>query len=344
MKKIIIIGNYGNKSTTYGGQYTKTKNVNEYLVNYYGNRVVSINLYRYKYRFPIILFQLVFCLIQAKSVIIMPAVNGLKKILPFTSILKKFLKYRLYYDVIGGWLPGVLSNNDRLLGHASKLDGIFVETQTMVKLLNDINLNNVYCVPNFSLRQNNDKESSLTYRFMEIKMMTFSRVNREKGISLAIDTINQYNSLNQEKIYLDIYGFLDPEYKSEFMILLENNPFIKYAGPIKNNVISVLSQYYGMLFPTFYPGEGFPGAVIESMIAGVPIIASNWKYNPEIIKHKYNGLIFDLNSSSGFYDCIKWSIENKDEFLSMRKNCINEAEKYTPKNTMKTIVDMINNN
>lgn len=345
MKKILLIGNYGNSKTTFGGQFTKTKNVKNYLEGIFGNQVVSINLYRYKFRFPIIVMKLVIFLFQSKSVVIMPAKNGLRTLLPLTTLFKKVIKYELFYIVIGGWLPDYLNTNNLLRHKISDLNGIFVETLSMKNQLEDMKVKNVFYVPNFTFRYNLFKEDSVKYNFDTIKMMTFSRVTKDKGITLAINAIKEYNLNNSIKIYIDIYGFLDPEYENEFQTLLEKNrDYIKYMGPISSDVIKTLSTYYAMVFPTFYEGEGFPGAVIESMIAGVPIIASNWKYNAEIIKNQYTGLIFDLNEEMGLYDCIKWSVENREVFLSFRRNCILEAEKFAPDNAMKLVVEMLSKN
>jgi glycosyltransferase involved in cell wall biosynthesis len=50
----------------------------------------------------------------------------------------------------------------------------------------------------------------------------------------------------------------------------------------------VLRDYFALLFPIYYIGEGFAGTAIDAFSAGVPVIASDWKYNSEVIKEGIN--------------------------------------------------------
>lgn len=46
-----------------------------------------------------------------------------------------------------------------------------------------------------------------------------------------------------------------------------------------------------LLFPSLYPFEGHPGAVLEAFMAGVPVVATDWPGPCEIVEHGVNGLI-----------------------------------------------------
>ena len=56
-----------------------------------------------------------------------------------------------------------------------------------------------------------------------------------------------------------------------------------YSGVLHstNEVVTVLSQSHFLLFPSFYPGEGFPGVFLEAFSVGTPIIALNHNYSSE---------------------------------------------------------------
>ena len=55
--------------------------------------------------------------------------------------------------------------------------------------------------------------------------------------------------------------------------------------------VEVLKNYFALLFPTYYEGEGFAGTLIDALAAGVPVIASDWRYNPEIVEDGMTGKI-----------------------------------------------------
>lgn len=65
-----------------------------------------------------------------------------------------------------------------------------------------------------------------------------------------------------------------------------------------NQSTEVLKNYDALLFPTYYEGEGFAGTIIDAFAAGLPVIASDWKYNSEIIKQGITGVITKTHSIS----------------------------------------------
>ena len=83
-----------------------------------------------------------------------------------------------------------------------------------------------------------------------------------------------------------------------------------------------------MLFPTFYEGEGFPGVFIDAFIAGLPVIASDWHYNSEVIKNGETGYIIPTQDKETLYSMMKYVIESRDIIEPLRKKCKDEAQKY----------------
>ena len=84
-----------------------------------------------------------------------------------------------------------------------------------------------------------------------------------------------------------------------------------------------------MLFPTCYRGEGFTGAVLESMMAGVPVIATDWKYNSEIVKDGETGLICGSQSAENVYQAIQRVRGDLALYRRICEGAYHEAEKYT---------------
>ena len=117
---------------------------------------------------------------------------------------------------------------------------------------------------------------------------------------------------------------------------------IHYGGILPFDKASqVLNQYYMLLFPTTFYGEGFPGTIIDAYASGLPVIASDWRFNPELIEKDYTGLIYDHEEPDALIRCIIYAVNNPNKIDSMRKNCIHEAQKYTPDNVMPIIFNKI---
>ncbi|HEY8362617.1 MAG TPA: glycosyltransferase, partial [Tissierellaceae bacterium] len=89
--------------------------------------------------------------------------------------------------------------------------------------------------------------------------------------------------------------------------------------------------------PTYYEGEGFPGTIIDAFSAGVPVIATDWKYNKEIVAHGENGYIYK-GEIEELVNILRQLAQNPDELLKMKKNCIKEAEKYKVENVIGTLI------
>ena len=85
-----------------------------------------------------------------------------------------------------------------------------------------------------------------------------------------------------------------------------------------------------MAFPSYYQGEGFPTVIVEAFISGLPVLASRWKYNEEIITHEYNGLLFNVRNRDDLLIKLQWISLNKDKIAKMRLNCLDDAMNYSP--------------
>lgn len=142
---------------------------------------------------------------------------------------------------------------------------------------------------------------------------------------------------------LDIYGPIDSSYENEFKIKMEEtNENINYCGIVTfNKSVDTLKNYDCLLFPTYWNGEGFPGTIIDAFSAGVPVIASDWNCNKEIIDNKVNGIIYPNNEIIDLKDAIIYITGNREYLKKMRINCVQKAQQYMPDKYIKRIIEKI---
>lgn len=343
MDKIGFCGCFAYGQNTGGGQISKSRNIKRILSKKFGSdNILLVDTYNWKKNFVNKLIKCMIIPFQCKVIIIMPGINGLKVMLPMFLVLKMIFKFTLIYPVVGGWLPEVVYDDKILLKRLKTLDALYVETKHMQKLLKSYGLNNVFYMPNFSL-----KNPIKQVKFLEenpYRFCIFSRVAKEKGINEAVDAVIEINKrYGNTKCALDIYGFIDDKYSVEFYNIIKNKDNVNYGGILTEcNTIEKLSSYYCLLFPTYHKGEGFPATLLESMMSGLPVIATDWRYNSEIIKDKYNGMLYQRNKdNSNLINEIIYSIEHPDEIHVMRMNCIKEAKRYQPLNSMSHMINLI---
>jgi glycosyltransferase involved in cell wall biosynthesis len=328
--KIFICGNFGYKNNQIDGQTVKTRQLKDILIKKLGKNNVTYVDTSYAKLTPFATFNKIKRnVMNCSHLIILPGENGLKVLLSFYIRWKKNFNIDIRYIVIGGWLPQFLFRNKFYLGLCKKLDAIYIETNIMKKNLLNMGLNNVSVLPNF--RQIDFEITKINKIKLPFKLVYFSRVVREKGVELAIEAVERINRKNNYLI-LDIYGPIQKNYRGLFeKILTKANSKISYKGiiePTGNNIYKVLSKYDLMVFPTYYQGEGFSGAILDSYVSGVPVIASNWKYNSEIIKEGVTGKLFISQDIDDLTDKLEFMINNPELIYKMKRNCLEEAKKY----------------
>lgn len=239
---------------------------------------------------------LIFGLIKHRHIIISVGSSALDKL----SYLNFYLKQKkITIFIIGGLVDKKLIN-PRMLKLFEQANIIYAETKALtnsIRLISD--RINVKHLPNFKelLDYTKHKKSN---QEKTIKMVFLSRVNRDKGIFRTIEVVKQLNSSHISKDFeLDIYGPIDLSstdvegFKKQCEL-----DFINYRGYLdlsNPESYTILSQYHFFMFLTSHSGEGFPGVLIDALHAGSIIIASDWKYNNEIIPK--TNLLVDLNSN-----------------------------------------------
>lgn len=342
MKKyvIAICGHFAKDMEIADGQTVKTRMLYEGIKKEYDN-VQIIDTYCWK-KHPLKLIKNILKnLINSRNIIILPAQNGVKVFLPLFAFAKKIFKNRIYYVVIGGWLPDLLKNNKYLEKKIKKIEGIFVETNKMKAELQKMKIENVIVMPNFKNIDIVKKQLIKRKLGNPIRMCIFSRISKEKGVEDAIKVVERI--YKQKKCTLDIYGKIEASYEDRFKKIEKKFPkYIKYKGIIEyEKSVQTIKDYDLLLFPTRYKTEGVPGTIIDSYFSGVPVIASRWDNFDEVIKDNVTGIGYEFLNLEDFYMKLKLIIDNPQEILKMKENCIIEASKFSVDNCIKILINKI---
>ena len=108
--------------------------------------------------------------------------------------------------------------------------------------------------------------------------------------------------------------------------------------------VDAIKDYYALLFPTCWLGEGFAGTIIDAFSAGLPVVASDWNCNKEIVDNRITGILYPNDEQKDLYESVKWIIEHSEQLFEMKKNCIREAKKYLPSQHIEKIISKMENN
>ena len=345
LKAVSVIGHFGNSKLLLNGQTVKTKIITDELSKQLGNdEVLKLDTAGGKSTLLKAPFQCLKALKIAKNVIIFPAHNGVRVYVPLLSFFRKFFKNRkLHYVVIGGWLPEFLKTRKSLAKKLKRFDEIYVETNTMKRALEEQGFTNIVVMPNCKDLKILKPEELVYPTGEPYKLCTFSRVMKEKGIEDAVNAVKEVNEEAGRIVYtLDIYGQIDSGQAQWFENLQTTFPdYINYRGIVDyDESVDVLKNYFALLFPTYYNGEGFAGTILDAMAAGIPIVASNWKYNTEIINENI-GFVYPVRDQESFIRILKMVADNPRILLDKKKDCLREAGKYTPSFVLRSLKSRI---
>ena len=208
MKKICVIGHFAFGKNLLNGQTVKTKIITKELEKQFGKKEVwKIDTHGGKKTMIKQIFQTGIAMRECKNVVMLPAHNGVRFFAPLLCFWKKIFHTKIHYIVIGGWLPEFIENKKWLKSCLKQFDGIYVETNTMKKLLERQKFRNIYIMPNCK-ELHILKEDELVYSYtIPYKLCTFSRVMKEKGIEDIIRAVIEINQENNKEIFsLYIYG------------------------------------------------------------------------------------------------------------------------------------------
>lgn len=342
--RVALIGRTALNESLYDGQTVKTRNVYNLLREVAGlNNVCLVDTYNYKNHVLRTVFETVKAVRSSEITFVCVSINGRKVFFPFFYYLNKLIKKEMCHIAIGGRLEKNIMQYPRWKKYVRSFRVNWVESQELVDSLNKIGITNVEYMPNFKTIKPL-KESDLVYADGPIyKYCIFSRIQEQKGVEDAIRAIRAVNSkFGFNVAHLDLYGPIDDDYEKTLQDLLDDNRDIaEYKGCVESEKsIEVVKNYFALLFPTRYFNEGIPGTIIDSLCAGVPVIARRWHFCDEMLENNVNALVYEFNEPEKLEELIEWSIEHKDLVNSMKLACIEKGSMYT-KDVAKKYVERI---
>lgn len=334
MKKIGIWGQFGDGGKIADGQAVRTTIITNELRRRCGDEnVKTVNTNSWKKNPFKFLLNSIGLLRKSDVFIIAPADNGFKVFIPILSFFNRFYRRRILYVVIGGFLPDLLRAKPRYIKMVNKFFGVFAQTKNILNDLEKLGVKHLEILSN-PKRLNTRKESDVIINTdKHIKVCIFSRIYADKGVEDAIAAVNIANkALGGKFINLDLYGLVPAFYKERLEEMTrQNEGVVCYKGIIDyDKTVETLKDYFVMLFPTYYHGEGFPGNVIDAYNSALPMIATDWLYNSDVVLNGKTGLLVPVKNPQELANAIVKLYNNRELQLELAKNSLREAAKYDP--------------
>ena len=349
MNKILLIGNSGLKHHGEDGQTVKVRLYLKKMQDE-GFEVQYVDLEGFLKHIFSILHKIRKGIKECDRIVLLSAERGCKYLIPYIN--KKNKKYQkpfilpligtsvLHHSIdklsdeeknafIVEGQYSLTKPNKKMNEELKKITYILPETEQLTRVFKEFyGLENVYPLNNF--RDIKPVKKSKTSNDEILKIAFLSRVMKRKGIFDLIDVVSEINKEKQQ-IELDVYGnksFSDDEAKLFDSKI--NNDSIKYLGVVKNSeVVETLSKYDMFVFPTKFIGEGTPGAIVEALIAGTPVLTSNFPQAKYLLNDEKDSLFFEMFDKEDLKSELLYIINNKNLLELMSKEALEAGKKYT---------------
>ena len=346
MKQDITFGVIGRiNDKLFDGQTVKTRTLTTALKNSYpGCRILMAESSQSKKNPVGMCLQVLRCVREADVIFVLLSRNGLRIILPILFALNRIWKKPVIHDCVGGIHHETVRRYPQLRKYYRQMAVNWVETESMKQKLVQEGFSNVEVLPNFKNIRAISPEDVEYQAAAPFRFCTFSRVNEAKGIGRAAEAVLDINSKAGSPVAeLHVYGPIEDNYGATLDGYIQRSEgAITYCGVADpDSSVDVLRKYYGMLFPTTYFGEGFPGTLIDAFSAGLPVIATDWHCNGEIVTHGKTGWIYSTEEPEKLTQWMEYAIAHPEEFHQMRFACLEAAKQFDTQRAMATVCGKI---
>jgi glycosyltransferase involved in cell wall biosynthesis len=176
----------------------------------------------------------------------------------------------------------------------------------------------------------------------KLEILFLSRMEKEKGIYIALDAFKQFLSTYPGKDVCFVVAGDGPELPLVRKYVSEHNiPHIKFTGYVRDQQKKdVLLSSHIMLFPTYY-GEGLPVCILEAMLYGMPIISRVNAGIGDVVQQDVNGYITESVEPEVFTGYLSQLVSDKDLYKRIASTNHSEAlEKYTTPVIRERVLDI----
>lgn len=153
------------------------------------------------------------------------------------------------------------------------------------------------------------------------KLIYVGWVSHFKGIPELIEAGKR---ISVPGVSIDVYGPLEGLSEDDF----EGQDVVEYKGMLPpGTAAEKMTEYDALIFPSHYIGEGYPGTVIEAFHAGLPVLATEWRYMPELLNETC-GIMFPVRDVGAIVDTVEKLANDDEQFLKLQTGARDRSKDF----------------
>jgi len=273
---------------------------------------------------------------KSNCVLLFGSNQFLISLMPLCLLIAKVARKKFYVRSFGGSFDSYYQNLSptvrRYVGWVLKhVDGLIVETKSKQDFFSKFMGDRAHLVPGYR----DSVEIDTSHKHIRqpedsLKLVYVGHIRKQKGVFDLLDSLQLLHASHPSKVTCDFYGPVYEEDSVLFSQQVDETTGATYGGLLEaSQVIQTIANYDVFVFPSYYPGEGHPGVLIEAMMAGLPIVTTNFKAIPELIEDGFNGLLVSPNDPTALADTVNNLRTNKELYSLLKERSIQSGKKYS---------------
>lgn len=125
---------------------------------------------------------------------------------------------------------------------------------------------------------------------------------------------------------VDVYG---PFFDSMDASIFEGRKHIFYKGILDpDKVVETIREYDAFVLPSRHVGEGYPGAILEALSVGMPVISSTMGGIPEILDEKCSILV-EPGNKDALADAMHSLVADEDLYHELCRGALEVRDRFS---------------
>jgi glycosyltransferase involved in cell wall biosynthesis len=176
------------------------------------------------------------------------------------------------------------------------------------------------------------------YPTEELNILYIGQLEKQKGILFLISVLNDLSLKYKFKLFIVGTGGLFNHLKE----ISQNKPWIVFCGRLDNEDLKNIWQKANLTIVPSLLYENSPTVIYESLVNGVPVVASRIGGIPELVEDNKNGFLFEPKDKENLKEKLIKIFENP-QILSNLKSEALKFEPKSPKIYVREILEFLGN-
>lgn len=169
-----------------------------------------------------------------------------------------------------------------------------------------------------------------------VNILYTGQLTELKGAHILIEA---FKKIKNAKLRLNIIG--DGKHRQYLEKISQGDKRIKFYGKISNEKTVLFYRKAAVCVVPSIGYDSFPTVILESFMAGTPVVASRIGGIPELIKSNYNGFLFEPGDVDSLKEILQNLIDNPTQLKRLSRNAFESAKKYNMSTYLKNLENII---